>query len=647
MKKIEFHYKWDWQLSASPQALWPLISDTNRFNRDTGVPQIRRDNKSGGDASSLNRRQRLRLLRFGVPLAWEEEPFEWVRPYRYGVVRHYRSGPVKEMRVLARATLRPDGGTHLTYEVWAKPGSVLGLAAIPAQIGVLSAYSFNRTFKRYAALSAGGQSALDLPSQARLAPGAYSRLQRLRSKLLNEGANPSLADLLIETLLKADDVTLARLRPYALADHWKVKRKDVLELCLLATRAGLLDLRWDIICPLCRGAKSSSSTLNEAKTQIHCDSCKLDFTADFDRLIELTFRPNPAVREVHLRDYCVGGPQVTPHVVAQQLLPPSAERTVTLPLEEGRYRLRTAETRGVQMLLVGEEGQREVELCCSPEGWSREEVKVGNLPSLHLKNASENEQLFILERMAWNDQAATAGEVTALQRFRDLFAAEALRAGEQVSVGTLAILFTDLRGSTNMYREIGDAPAFGRVMTHFDVLKKIIAEEDGAVIKTIGDSVMAVFRLPVSALRATLRVQAALSSINDGLPPLQLKAGIHSGPCIAVTLNDRLDYFGTTVNIAARLENLSLGEDVVISSAVLADPQVAAFFAESDGEQVVEPFEATLKGYGDERFELWRIHSGGNCELPAHTRQQSYRPARHQQASKLHVKAGGLPQHHL
>ena len=139
-----------------------------------------------------------------------------------------------------------------------------------------------------------------------------------------------------------------------------------------------------------------------------------------------------------------------------------------------------------------------------------------------------------MERMAWSDQAATAAEVTALQVFRDLFSNEALRPGEQISVGTLTVLFTDLRGSTQLYREIGDAPAFGRVMTHFDVLREAIRCEEGALVKTIGDAVMAVFRRPAGALRAILKAQATLADPPDGLRPLMLKVGIHSGPCIAV-----------------------------------------------------------------------------------------------------------------
>jgi class 3 adenylate cyclase len=222
-----------------------------------------------------------------------------------------------------------------------------------------------------------------------------------------------------------------------------------------------------------------------------------------------------------------------------------------------------------------------------------------------LYNNTNAEQLLILERIAWSDQAATAAEVTALQIFRDLFSTEALRPGEQISVGTLTVLFTDLRHSTRLYREIGDATAFGRVMNHFDVLKKVIADREGAIVKTIGDAVMAVFRDPANALVAMLDAQEVLANPAEGIMPLQLKAGIHSGPCIAVTLNDRLDYFGSTVNMAARLEGLSSGSDVIISGAVFGDAKVNDLLR--SGEFDVSSFEMALKGFEEEQSRLWRV----------------------------------------
>jgi class 3 adenylate cyclase len=141
-----------------------------------------------------------------------------------------------------------------------------------------------------------------------------------------------------------------------------------------------------------------------------------------------------------------------------------------------------------------------------------------------------------------------------------------------------------------------------------DILRSAIAEEGGALVKTIGDAVTAVFRRPVASLRAVLAAQAELAVPGSGVRPLRLKAGIHSVPCIAVTLNDRLDYFGSTVN-AARIVSLSSGGDLVVSGAVREDPEVAQLIA--SGGLDAEPIEAELRGFENARFELWRLRRRG------------------------------------
>jgi class 3 adenylate cyclase len=312
------------------------------------------------------------------------------------------------------------------------------------------------------------------------------------------------------------------------------------------------------------------------------------------------------VRYVENKLFCMGSPHKSPHVVAQQLMPAQTERLLSLPLEVGKYRLRALELDGEQRIAVSDDGNNAARIAVTGPDWGEAELSLATSAALQLQNSTDAEQLLILERTAWSDQAATAAEVTALQVFRDLFSTEALRPGEQISVGTLTVLFTDLRNSTRLYREIGDATAFGRVMNHFDVLKKQIAENDGALVKTIGDAVMAVFRSPARALRAMLEAQETLASPTDGSMPLTLKAGLHTGPCIAVTLNDRLDYFGSTVNMAARLEGLSTGSDVIISDAVYADAEVRELLS-SDNELSTAQFEMELKGFTEERFRLWRV----------------------------------------
>src|SRR5262245_31591129 len=105
MRWHEFYYHWEWHLQSSPEALWPLITDTNRFNRDTGLPTLEIKNQPSGDnrlntPAGKNARRTLRFHRLGIAVDWEEEPFQWARPYHFSVVRRYFSGPVAEMRVV-------------------------------------------------------------------------------------------------------------------------------------------------------------------------------------------------------------------------------------------------------------------------------------------------------------------------------------------------------------------------------------------------------------------------------------------------------------------------------------------------------------------------------------------------------------------
>jgi class 3 adenylate cyclase len=539
-------YRWEWRLRSSPEALWPYVADTNRFNRDAGVPAV-----------EVVEPRRLRFRRFGIPVEWEEEPFEWVEPRFFSVVRRYARGPVAEMRV--RVELEPAGeGTLLLYEVDARPRNLVGRLAIPIEIGRRSARRFEETFRRYDELAEQG-GARDTLSQGRpsLVPGGRKRLERARAQL-----ESPLAGRLAELVASGDETAVARMRPYELAAAWGADRRETLELFLLATRAGMLELRWDLLCPLCRGAKESAASLGDVHRRVHCDTCAIDFDVDFDRSVEVTFRPVASIRETVVREYCVGGPRVTPHVVAQLALAPGETRDVGIPLESPALRVRGAAADGSSV-----------------------------------RNESDREQLAIVERTAWDEDAATAADVTSLQLFRDLFSSEALRPGEPISVGTLTVLFADLRGSTRYYRDVGDAPAFGAVMSHLDVLREEVSRAGGTVVKTMGDAVMAVFRRPAAAIDAGL---AAQRRVGEHLP---LKVGIHSGPCIAINQNDRLDYFGSTVNAAARLVDLSSGNEIVVSGDVLDDPEVAALELESERATV------ELKGFEGEELIVVRLRA--------------------------------------
>jgi class 3 adenylate cyclase len=124
-----------------------------------------------------------------------------------------------------------------------------------------------------------------------------------------------------------------------------------------------------------------------------------------------------------------------------------------------------------------------------------------------------------------------------------------------------------------LYERVGDLAAFDLVRAHFRVLHEIVVSEAGAIVKTIGDAVMATFPTPDRAITAALKMREEMRRLNAerGREDLLLKIGIHEGPCLAVTLNDRQDYFGQTVNIASRVQDLADAQVILATGTVVED----------------------------------------------------------------------------
>src|SRR5689334_782125 len=152
------------------------------------------------------------------------------------------------MTVLTELTPLENGGTKLVTDVYARPRNLFGLVAIPGQVGVLNNVLNKMAYQRYDRLAVSGQTAIDIPGAAEFVPGGKDRLNRARTAMLADGAQPTVVDRLVNTLEHRDSMTLARIRPYELADHWDLPRRSVLEHALLATRHGMLELQWDVLC---------------------------------------------------------------------------------------------------------------------------------------------------------------------------------------------------------------------------------------------------------------------------------------------------------------------------------------------------------------------------------------------------------------
>jgi class 3 adenylate cyclase len=193
-----------------------------------------------------------------------------------------------------------------------------------------------------------------------------------------------------------------------------------------------------------------------------------------------------------------------------------------------------------------------------------------------------------------------------LPAFRTLLSDEALAPGFELAVGRVGLVFSDLAGSTSLYERTGDARAFRLVGEHFVMLQAAIEAAGGVVVKTIGDAVMAAFPDGRAALQGALNMQYAIRKLDTaGLadPARLLKVGVHVGTCYAVTLNDRLDYFGAAVNLAARAQHEAQGGEIVATVAAYGEGRVALAGAPI----TVERFEVRLRGFS-EPTELIRLH---------------------------------------
>jgi class 3 adenylate cyclase len=602
-------FPWKWQLKSSPEALWPFVADTQRFNQATKFSVVEFSEtplETGGS------RLTARTSKLGFKVAYEDQPFEWIKDQEFTNVRLFSQGPL--IRTFARLRLTPNAaGTVLSYTIDVTPANVVGFIASQYQFGWEWQRNFERVFKQIDDYLQGQVAAPFALAVTPLKRSGWERLSAYAAQLEAEGHNRQWVKKLTGLVAEGPDLNLARIRPFELADAWQAPRREVLEMFLSAAKVGILRMRWDVMCPLCRGAKGTAPALDELRKGVHCPTCNIDYEANFTKNVELTFTPHPQIRLIHDDTYCVGGPMITPHILIHQQLKPGETRTLRTRLDPGNYRIRTQRPGVEQWLVMSGEGEYEIDQLAiqaraeTIEAVSQQEADTDDEGlTLVMSNQADYNQRIYVERAEWYTDAVTAAEVTTLQHFRELFSDAVLRPAEEIGIEAMTILFTDLVGSTAMYNRMGDAPSYALVRDQFSFLQRIVREYDGGIVKTIGDAIMAAFVDPANGVESALAIQQQVDTFNADHPdqPLKIKLGLHHGPCIAVNLNGRLDYFGTTVNLAARLEGQSKGGDVVISHNLRNDPAVAELL-ESAGVNI-EKYETAIKGF-DEHFELYRL----------------------------------------
>ena len=586
---------WTLDLPAPPERLWPLVADLSRLNRALGLPPMQFEERDG--------RRWGRARYTGVPHEWVEVPWNWVAPRWYELVRIYRRGGMRALFGVYHLEPRGDGTRlHIYYGVVPRSRIFdLGLRWSFAAMG----RAYRRMMPRLAAEAA--RDPEPVPAMLRapvepLRPEAAERLAALRARLVGEGLDAAVVARLVDWVRTADDVDLERIRVRERARAWDVDEDDLLRVCLHATRAGLLELSWDVVCPHCRGVRDSTETLGKLPTRGECAACGIDFGTDAAEAVEIAFHAHSSIRPIARTTFCSAEPSHKAHIQVQRAVAAGATAEVSLPERPGRYRLRLRGEKRYGWIEIAPGGEAALEWRASaPPG----EATIAPGARARLVDDRDDEALFVVETAAWIDLALRPGRLLSFQDFRDLFSEEYLGEGVQLAVGEQTILFTDVVGSTAMYAERGDPAAFVEVKRHFDDVFRIIAEQRGAVVKTIGDAAMGAFNDPLDAVRAARAIHGAFPP-GRGDAAIRLRISINTGPCIAVRLNANIDYFGHAVNLAAKLQAAAEAWQVAMSESTARAPGVAEWLAGEGA--ALEELDLTVKGVDEPiRVRRWTV----------------------------------------
>lgn len=600
------------RFAAPRELVWALLSDTHRANRALGMPLPRYSWREID-----GKRQRVaEAKQGGIEMAWIEPPYEWIEGRLLVSRRRFLSGPASsgglivemedddqggcvarvtaagEARALILKMLGPLLRAQLRRRLEAYLDAVAEIVKAPAN--PLAADASQPPAARAQALL--GEVQLEIASGQRT-PVDAAELERRAARLRAAAVDPRVAQHLIDALARRPDEEVAQMRPFELARQWGEDRRRVLQAFLHGTQAGLVDLDWQINCPVCRVSAQVVSSLAEVGRDLHCEACNIRYDVDFGANVEAVFRCNKAIRAVEPQVYCTASPAFRPHVVAQLAIDPGQTREISLPITDGRLHLRTLGSQRAADL-VDEEPPARIDVELGRDAVvARAQGRASGQPTVVSLRSSLDEPAYLLiERGAWSSDAVLGSVVASLPDFVELFATEAPAAGLELSIGRMTLLFSDLTGSTALYERVGDARAYAVVQEHFRVMEQAIADHEGAVIKTMGDAVMASFSsLPKAVAAARQAVHE--TEARHGELGIGVKLGVHEGPCLAVRANDRLDFFGTTVNLTARLQGQAKAGELVMMKEMAEIPGVAEQLEGLPRRTVV----AKLKGIAEER----------------------------------------------
>jgi adenylate cyclase len=543
---------------SDPESAWSLLTDTDWMGRLVGTSSVKEL------ATEIGSTGYPRLVGsfngpLGLAMNFTEKDTSWVAG------RHFRKERTFEgllERTLYEVRLEPvDGGVTAEVRVELDLSNRLAEMAMGTRLGGLRS-AWGRVV---AELPAPGE---PLPRSVHRAvpPAALAALGRWEERI----GESEITRAFTRFLAHARPMELMELRPFELAKRWSLPRDDVLRAFLEGVVGGTFELAWIIRCPLCCAATDASSALEDVQSPSRCEGCREEFDADPDETVEAVFAPHPTLRIKAEDRFCTRFPAAAPDVHAVQVLAPGAMRQVVVPLYEGSWQLSAGAASEPAVFRASPNGQQ-IAIEWEPGAtWLDRHVLASDV-TLMLHNSNDHHERVIITNADVGHDRVTISKLASFPTFRRNFGHVGIAGNVRLRARHVALLFTDLASSVAFYQSVGDGEALSFYQSHVEVLRPVLDEYGGAIVKSTGDGLLCAFDDTDMAVGCALKMMGRYNlwrAERDGESPA-MRIGLHAGPTLMVrTAWAPLDYYGMTVNLAARAEGQGEAGEVVWTQAV-------------------------------------------------------------------------------
>lgn len=567
---------WEFDVSVAREEIWPYIIDTSSFNKRIGLPKFQYVESNGKLVGKTKQA--------GFLLEWEEVPWEWEYLKELGNARIYKKGFAHYIRTKIITEPLVESRSKIYVYLGIIPRNFFTKKILNLALPKLKE-SFQNGFLQIEEEIKRGKPKLNLsPTKQKLfMPEAQwvhpEKLEKQIPILVQKGISKETITKVFDWIKASPDNDLDRIRIKQISRNLDIDPDEVLFLFLHGCRLGIFTLSWDIVCPHCRGVRTSLIKLGDMPASDQCEVCEIDFDTTGVNSIEVTFHMHPSVRIVEKQLYCAAEPATKQHILLTKRVGAKKSFSSNLLIGSGVYRLRKKGEKKYR-LVESKQNHNQTDILWLPET-NEEEIKVRPKPNLVFENESEDEVTIILEERSEDQDSLRPTEIFNYQEFRDLFSEEAIATNLQLDIGIKTILFTDIVGSTKFYETEGDHGAFLQVREHFIKTNQIIQNFRGVVVKTIGDAVMASFPSPLQALKAAKEMQEWFHPENKHTP-VRIRISIHTGNCLAVNLNSNIDYFGNTVNYTAKLQSVTGSGEISFSETIFRDKDIRDYLRQGE-----------------------------------------------------------------